>query len=72
MGVNNEAEVQKSSQSSKFLMLNKKERILLRALLSGSLASEAGREFIAKKFGEEYLEVGDRLLSEMGGEGGIP
>ena len=57
-----------AASSNEFIMLNKKERRLLRALLSRSLDSKAGREFIARRLGEEYLEVGESLLNEMGGD----
>jgi len=49
------------------LMIDKKERILVKEILSGALKSPASREWIEKKLGKEYLEIGDRLLQSMGG-----
>ena len=49
-------------------MLGKKERILLRALLSVTLRSRAGREIIVEKCGKESLHLAKTLLREMGGD----
>ena len=67
-----DAEAGSPPEPNKFIMLNKKERILIRVLLRRDLTSEAGREFIAKKFGKEYLDIGERLLNEMGGDAALP
>ena len=48
------------------LMLNKNERKLLKELLSMTLKSNNAREWIAKKLGNEYIEVGENLLKTMG------
>ena len=48
-------------------MLGKKERILLRALLSVTLRSRAGREIIVEKHGRGSLQTAQDLLHQMGG-----
>ena len=48
------------------LMLNKKERKLLKELLIVTLRSERGRDYVAKKLGSEYVAVGEKLLTTMG------
>jgi hypothetical protein len=49
------------------LMLDKRERKLLKELLTIALKSPASREWITKKLGSEYLEVAEKLLKSMGG-----
>jgi hypothetical protein len=49
------------------LMLNKKERRLLKELLIVALKSENARGWIVKKLGSEYIEIGEKLLNSMGG-----
>ncbi len=50
------------------LMLNKRERKLVTLLLDKLLKSKAGRIYISEKIGTEYLEVGERLFRELGGD----
>ncbi|MBU2498210.1 MAG: hypothetical protein KKE57_04865, partial [Proteobacteria bacterium] len=50
------------------MMINKKERRLLRELLAMSLKSPSARKWIATKLGREYVDIGDKLLSNLGGE----
>jgi hypothetical protein len=49
------------------LMLNKKERRLLKELLLVTMKSESARGWIVKKLGSEYIEIGNKLLTSMGG-----
>ena len=49
------------------LMLNKKERHLIKEILSVTLKSKNSRDWIVKKLGKEYLETGQNLLETMGG-----
>ena len=49
------------------LMINKKERRLLKELLSMSMKSPSARQWISKKLGPEYVRIGERLLRSMGG-----
>ena len=55
------------AETGKVRMLNKKERILIEALLGIIVSSKATREVIRKKFGEEYIEVALRLLRAVSG-----
>lgn len=49
------------------LMLNKQERKLLKELLSMTLKSQPAKDWITKKLGSEYVEIGEKLLKTMGG-----
>ncbi|OGP97579.1 MAG: hypothetical protein A2Z39_02055 [Deltaproteobacteria bacterium RBG_19FT_COMBO_46_9] len=55
-------------QTGALLMLNKHERKLLRELLEMTLKSKNAREWIIKKLGNEYIEIGESLLKAMGGK----
>ncbi len=50
-----------------FLMLGKKERVLIREILSVLLGSEDANHFIEKKFGKESVQIGNSLMKKMGG-----
>ena len=50
-----------------FFLLNKKERTLVRQILSMTLQSEQGKEYILKKFGGEFLNIGEKFLIKIGG-----
>ena len=50
------------------MMINKKERRLLKDLLAMSLKSPSARKWIATKLGPEYVGIGEKLLKSMGGE----
>ena len=54
-------------ESDALLMLNKQERRLLRELLAMTLQSQPAREWITRKLGSEYVEIGENLLKSMGG-----
>ncbi len=49
------------------LMLNKKERTLMKELLMLTMSSQSAKDWIAKKLGDEYIKVGEKLLRSMGG-----
>ena len=51
-----------SDKTGALMMINKKERKILREILGMTLKSEGGRTFIETKFGPEYLEIADNLL----------
>ena len=55
-----------SDQTGALLMLNKKERKLLKKLLFMTMGSESGRTYIAKKLGPEYIEIADKLIKALG------
>lgn len=50
------------------LMLNKKERQLVTLLLDKIIKSRTGRVYIGEKLGVEYLEIGEKLFRELGGD----
>ena len=54
-------------KSSAMLMLDKKERKLLKEILGLTLKSQSARTWIAKKLGSEYLKIGEKLLKTMRG-----
>ena len=64
-----EREIAFKAETGELYMLGKKERILLRAILSVTLKSKAGREIIIETHGKEYLQLAKTLLEEMGGFG---
>ena len=68
MNKENQVEVGLKSETGELYMLNKKQRILLREVLSKTLESAAGQAFVAERFGEGGLELTKNLLKEMGGE----
>ena len=49
------------------LMIDKKERRLVKEILAVTMKSPASRGWIEKKLGKEYLEIGEKLLQSMGG-----
>ena len=51
-----------------FLMLDKKERKLLKELIYVTMSSKNARKYIADKLGEEYIEIGNRLYKIMEGK----
>lgn len=54
-------------QSGGFLLLNKKEREILREILARSLSSPEGRHYIKNTLGEEYVRIGLDFLKSIGG-----
>jgi hypothetical protein len=54
-------------KSSAMLMLDNRERKLLKEILKLTLKSQSARTWIAKKLGNEYLKIGEKLLKTMGG-----
>ena len=57
-----------ADRTGALLMVNKKERELLRTVLAMTMRSSSAREWITKKLGPEYVEIGGKLLKSMGGE----
>ncbi len=57
-----------ADKTGALLMIDKKERELVRELLAMTLKSPSAREWISKKLGKEYVLIGANLLKAMGGE----
>lgn len=58
------------AETGGFLLLNKQERAILKEILSRSLTSPEGVQYIRNTFGEEYVQLGLEFLDRLGGEGG--
>lgn len=54
-------------KSSAMLMLDNRERRLLKEILTLTMKSPSARTFIAKKLGKDYLKLGEKLLKTLGG-----
>jgi len=54
-----------SDQTGALMMINKKERKLLKQLLFLTMGSESGKTYIAKKLGPEYIKIADKLLHAL-------
>ena len=65
---NNEVLVGLADKTGALLMIDKKERELVRELLAMTLKSPSAREWISKKLGKEYIQIGVQLLKAMGGD----
>jgi hypothetical protein len=65
---NNEVLVGLADKTGALLMIDKKERELVRELLAMTLKSPSAREWISKKLGKEYVQIGVKLLKAMGGD----
>ena len=55
-------------ETSEIFIFTNQELTLLRQILSLTFHSEVGREIILRRFGEEYLRMGERLLVQLGGK----
>ncbi|MBW2028104.1 MAG: hypothetical protein JRH06_03990 [Deltaproteobacteria bacterium] len=64
---NQEVKIALQDDTGALLMINKKERRLIREILAVTLKSPHSRQWIVKKLGREYLEIGKNLLRSMGG-----
>jgi len=65
---NNEVLVGLADKTGALLMIDKKERELVREILSMTLKSPGARDWISKKLGKEYVQIGIKLLKAMGGD----
>jgi hypothetical protein len=61
------ADIAFQDETGQLFMLDKKERQLLRLLLSKTINSVNGRKVISQKLGEEFVKIGLDLLKQMGG-----
>jgi len=57
-----------ADKTGALMMINKKERALLRTILAMTMRSSSAKEWITKKLGPEYLQIGESLLKSMGGD----
>ena len=57
-----------ADKTGALMMINKKERELLRTILVMTMRSSSAKDWITKKLGPEYVEVGTKLLKSMGGD----
>jgi hypothetical protein len=55
-----------ADRTGALMMINKKERMLIKELLSVTLRSPNAKEWITKKLGHEYIQIGEKLLKAMG------
>jgi hypothetical protein len=65
---NNEILLGLADKTGALLMIDKKERELVREILAMTLKSASAREWISKKLGKEYLQVAETLLNAIGGK----
>ena len=66
MDNSNDIDIGLADNTGALLMINKKERLLLRELLAMSMKSPSARQWIAKRLGAEYIKIGEKLLKSMG------
>jgi hypothetical protein len=66
MKTNNHSEFGIRSETGEIYLLSKKERILTIEILKLALATAAGRNFLAERFGQEGIKTAADLLEGMG------
>jgi len=54
------------NQTGALLMLDKKERKLIKLLLNQFMKTEKAKGYIEKNLGQEFIEIGEKLLETMG------
>jgi hypothetical protein len=57
-----------ADKTGALLMIDKKERELVRELLAMTLRSPNARDWISRKLGKEYVQIGTKMLKAIGGE----
>jgi len=57
-----------ADKTGALMMINKKERELIKTILAMTMRSSNARDWITKKLGPEYVEVGGKLLKSLGGD----
>jgi hypothetical protein len=67
MEKNKDIDLALHDETGALLMLNKKERKLLREILLMTLKSNSAKNWIIKKLGKEYVQIGEKLIKGMGG-----
>ena len=69
MNTISEREIGVHDNTGQVMMLDKKERRLLRLVLDVSLRSDSAKKYISETLGPRFLKIGEKLLSNMKGEG---
>jgi hypothetical protein len=64
----NDREIGVHDNTGQVMMLDKKERKLLRLVLDVSLRSDSAKQYITKTLGPRFLKVGEKLLQNMKGD----
>ena len=67
MGTEEEIQFGLSDKTGALMMINKKERQILREILSMTMKSKGGKAYITRKFGPEYVEIAEKLLEALEG-----
>ena len=67
MGKGKEIQFALSDKTGALMMINKKERQILREILSITMKSKGGKGYIARKFGPESVEIAEKLLEALEG-----
>ena len=68
MNMKNDREIGVHDNTGQVMMLDKKERKLLRLVLDVSLRSDSAKQYITKTLGTRFLKVGEKLLKNMRGD----
>jgi hypothetical protein len=54
-------------ETGELMMLDKKERKLMMSILAKTMSSNAAKELILERLGEEYIKLDQNLLKHLGG-----
>jgi len=67
MGTEEEIQFGLSDKTGALMMINKKERQILREILSMTMNSKGGKGYLTRKFGPEAVEIAENLLEALEG-----
>jgi hypothetical protein len=56
-----------AEKTGALMMINRKEKGLLLSVLAMTMRSASGQNWIRRRLGPEYLDIGAQLLKSMGG-----
>ena len=68
MNMKDAREIGVHDNTGQVMMLDNKERKLLRLVLDVSLRSESAKQYITETLGPRFLKVGEKLLKNMRGD----
>ncbi len=68
MNMKDAREIGVHDNTGQVMMLDKKERKLLKLVLDVSLRSESAKQYITETLGPRFLKVGEKLLKNMRGD----